>query len=152
MWKLLVVFVVLSAIASDVLCAPTTVKPAKKKHRETFIEVAYGEEKIVLGNFVNASQMKDKPVVDWKMEDGSLYALLMINLQAPSKMNPVDSDYVHWLVVNIPKNDIEKGDTLVDYVGAFPAKDVGSQSFMFILYQQPEKDRMNFTEKFISKT
>lgn len=160
MWKLLVIFVALSYFASDVLSAPpgtekdatTTVKPAKKKHRETFIEIAYGEEKIVLGNFVNASQMKEKPVVEWKMEEDSLYVLLMINLHAPSKMNPVDADYLHWLVVNIPKNDIEKGDTLVEYVGAFPGKDVGNQNFMFILYQQPEEGRMNFTEKFISKT
>lgn len=163
MCKLFVYTVFLSLVVL-VLCAPapeednkkvssttTTVPPTQKKHLETFVEVTYGDEKIVLGNFVNASQLKHEPTVAWKTEENTLYTLALINLDAPTKKNPVDSDYLHWLVGNIPGNDLSKGDVLAEYVGAFPEKDQGTQNMMFILNEQPQ-GRVNFTEAFISKT
>lgn len=123
----------------------------KKKHKETFVEVTYGEEKIVLGNFVNASQIKDVPQVQWKTENDTFYTLALLNLDVPTKKNPIDSDFLLWLVGNIPGNDLGKGDNLVEYVGAFPEKDQGTQNLMFILHEQPQ-GKIDFDFKFISKT
>lgn len=125
--------------------------PTKKKHQETFIEITYGAEKIVLGNFLNASQLKYIPALEWKTEENTLYTLAALNLDVPTKKNAKDSDFLLWLVGNIPGNDISKGDTLAEYIGAFPLKDEGTQNVMFILNEQP-KGRIEFTEQFISKT
>lgn len=129
----------------------TTAPLAKKKHVETFAEVAFGGVKTVLGTYFNASQLKDMPTVEWKFEKDTFYSLIMLNFDMPTKKNPVDSDWVHWLVVNVPENDLSKGDTLVEYVGALPEKDQDSQNIIFILNEQPT-GKIEFTEKFISKT
>lgn len=128
-----------------------TEKPSKRKHKETFIEVGYGKETVAVGNFLDPVQVKDVPVVEWKTEPHTLYTLLMIDLDSPSRANPVDADYVHWLTGNIPGSDIAKGTPIVDYIGAFPGKDTGIHNYMFMLYEQLE-GKIDFTEKFISKT
>lgn len=143
MCKLLLVTVFFcSLVILGTLGAPAEEKKdvgaKRRKHQDTFIEVTYGEEKIVLGNIINASLMKDMPKLSWKTENDTLYNIVMLNLDAPTKADPFESDFVHWLVGNIPGNDILKGDTLVEYIGAFPIKDAGTQNFMFILNEQPQ--------------
>lgn len=123
----------------------------KKKHKETFVEIAYGKEKVAVGNFLEPVQVKDIPVVEWKTEPDTLYTLLMIDIDAPTKSDPVDADYVHWLTGNIPANDMTKATVIVEYLGAFPGNGTGIHNYMFMLYEQP-KGRIEFTEKFISKT
>lgn len=61
----------------------------------------------------------------------------------------------HWVVVNIPGNDISKGETLFDYVGSGPPKvqttlqfdklikislkGSGLHRYIFLVYKQPGK-------------
>ena len=40
---------------------------------------------------------------------GGLFALLAIDPDVPSRNNSVYSEFLHWLVVNIPDEDIERG-------------------------------------------
>ena len=40
------------------------------------------------------------------------------------------SEWHHWLVVNIPENNIAKGETLSEYVGSGPPK--GQYSLLYI--------------------
>lgn len=147
----MVVLAICAPAADEIKDVSVKVVPAKKKHLETFIEVHYGDKEILLGTIVNASMTKDMPRLTWKTEKDTFYSLAMINLDAPTKANPVDGDYVHWLVGNIPGNDIGQGDTLVEYVGAFPVKDAGTQSFMFILNGQPN-GKIEYTEERITKS
>lgn len=44
---------------------------------------------------------------------------------APSRSNPVNGEYLHFLVGNIPGSDMSKGQYLFDYVGAGPPKGTG---------------------------
>ncbi len=37
---------------------------------------------------------------------------------------------------NIPAGDVSKGETVVDYLQPFPARGLGSQRMIFILYKQ----------------
>ena len=124
----------------------TSAAPTKKKHKETFVEVIYGEERVVLGTFLNASQVKNAPKVEWKTEEDTYYTLAMLNLDVPTKKDPKDSDFLSWLVVNIPGDDITKGETLAEYVGGFPLKEE-NQNLMFILNQQPN-GKITFDEKY----
>lgn len=49
------------------------------------------------------------------------------------------SEWHHWLVVNIPGNDIGKGETLSEYVGSGPPKGTGLHRYVMLVYKQPGK-------------
>lgn len=135
------------AVSSTTAAAPSS----KKQHIDTFVEVMYGDQKIVLGNFVNASQIKDMPVVEWVFQNDTMYNLVALNLNVPTKKNSADSDYLMWMVGNIPGNDVSKGDVLAEYVGAFPIKGEGNQGVIYILNSQPN-GRIDYKMDLISKT
>lgn len=46
----------------------------------------------------------------------------MTDPDAPSRKEPKFREWHHWLVVNIPGNDVKKGETLSEYVGSGPPK------------------------------
>lgn len=41
-------------------------------------------------------------------------------LDVPTRADPKDKEWVHWLVANIPGNIIEMGDVLYKYMGSGP--------------------------------
>lgn len=43
---------------------------------------------------------------------------------------------LHWRVVNIPKTDISKGDSLTAYVGSGAPKGTGLHRYIFLVYKQ----------------
>ena len=51
---------------------------------------------------------------------------LVADPDAPSRQDPKFREWHHWLVVNIPGNDVSKGDVLSMYVGAGPPEGTGT--------------------------
>lgn len=80
--------------------------------------------------------------ISWPAESGDLFTVVITDPDAPSRQQPkyrycyfdpvnlqflantsfFGREWHHWLVVNIPGNDISKGDTLSEYIGAGPPK------------------------------
>uniref|UniRef100_A0A914CZS8 Uncharacterized protein n=1 Tax=Acrobeloides nanus TaxID=290746 RepID=A0A914CZS8_9BILA len=90
------------------------------------IKVEYeGGHEVNLGAELTPRQVKDQPKVIWEPENDALYTLAMIDPDASSLKDANRIEVEHWLVINIPGNDIEKGETLSDYYGAGPPKDTG---------------------------
>lgn len=56
------------------------------------------------------------------------------------------AEWIHWLVVNIPGEDISKGESLIDYIGARPLQGSGFHRYIFLIYKQPN-GTMTFHEK-----
>jgi phosphatidylethanolamine-binding protein (PEBP) family uncharacterized protein len=48
---------------------------------------------------------------------------------APSRTEPTYREWHHWLIVNIPMNDLTRGDTLSEYVGSGPPEKTGRWEF-----------------------
>ncbi len=46
---------------------------------------------------------------------------------APSRKEPTYREWHHWLVGNIPGADVNKGETLSEYVGSGPPQGTGKQ-------------------------
>ena len=65
--------------------------------------------------------------------------VLDVDPDAPSRKNPTFREWHHWLVVNIPSNDISKGKELSAYIGSGPPKDTGLHRYVFLIYKQPGK-------------
>lgn len=43
---------------------------------------------------------------------------------------------LHWLVRNIPGNDIKKGEVIAEYRGSGPPEGTGLHRYIFLLYEQ----------------
>ena len=68
----------------------------------------------------------------------------MTDPDAPCRRVPFASEVRHWLVVNIPGNDIGKGETIATYLGSEPPKWTGLHRNIFLLYKQ--NGVLNFEE------
>ncbi|XP_076372164.1 protein D3-like isoform X1 [Tachypleus tridentatus] len=101
--------------------------------------VHYGDYKVDLGNELTPTQVKDPPTfIDYPTEDDTFYTLCMTDPDAPSRHNPKFREWHHWLVVNIPGNNISEGDVLSEYVGSGPPKGTGLHRYIFLVYKQLE--------------
>lgn len=65
----------------------------------------------------------------------------MIDPDAPSRADPKFREIRHWLVVNIPGNDIKKGETKFEYIGSGPPQGSGLHRYIFIVFKQNDGKR-----------
>ncbi|XP_037815091.1 phosphatidylethanolamine-binding protein homolog F40A3.3-like [Lucilia sericata] len=98
-------------IIPDVIAIPPT----------ELLKVTYPNGVIVdKGNKLTPTQVKETPTVEWTHESNQFYTLTFTDPDAPSRKNPQFREYQHWIVVNIPGNDLNKGEILTAYVGSGP--------------------------------
>jgi len=116
------------------------------------LEVKYSSGvEMKLGNELTPTQVQNVPhSIVWPAEAGALYTLVLTDPDAPSRVNPKYREWHHWLVVNIPENDIGKGETLSEYVGSGPPKGTGLHRYVMLVYKQegkivPEEKRLTNT-------
>ncbi|KAF2886035.1 hypothetical protein ILUMI_20138 [Ignelater luminosus] len=113
---------------------------------QTVLEAVYANNVVVdAGKELTPTKVKDKPTVKWPAEEGSFYVLMMVDPDAPSRQNPKFREWHHWLVVNIPGNDVAKGETLSEYIGSGPPKNTGLHRYVLLVFKQPGK--LRFDEK-----
>ncbi|XP_058837340.1 protein D3-like [Topomyia yanbarensis] len=97
------------------------------------------------GNRLTPTQTKSIPALTFNTNDRSFYTLIMTDPDAPSRDDPRHREFVHWIVGNIQGNDMDRAETLVDYIGAAPSKGTGLHRYVFLLYEHP--GRLNFTNE-----
>ncbi|RWS26117.1 protein D2-like isoform X2 [Leptotrombidium deliense] len=105
------------------------------------LEVRYDNEaNVKMGNVLTRVQAKKSPVhVSWPYEEDALYTLCMVDPDAPSRRRHFLREFQHWLVMNIPKNDISAGDSIYRYIGPGPPIGSGMHRYVFLVYKQPSK-------------
>lgn len=92
-----------------------------------------------LGNELTPTQVKDQPQVQFAGDSGKFYTLVMTDPDAPSRIEPTYREFKHWVVVNIPGSDVEKGENLAEFVGSGPPMGTGLHRYVFLVYEQPRK-------------
>ncbi|XP_037828028.1 protein D2-like [Lucilia sericata] len=113
----------------------------------TIARVTYGDSSVTLGNELQPRQVKDQPEVTWKAEEGSLYTLLMVDPDAPSRETPTYREILHWLVINIPGCKLSEGQVVAEYIGSGPPEGSGLHRYVFLVFKQTQKIS---TDTFIS--
>ncbi|XP_030062169.1 large ribosomal subunit protein mL38 [Microcaecilia unicolor] len=103
------------------------------------LRVAYNQnEETVMpvyhGNVVTASEASSPPHVTYEAEEGSLWTLLLTN--PDGHLRETEAEYMHWLVGNIPGNQVASGEEICHYFPPFPAKGTGYHRYIFILFKQ----------------
>lgn len=102
------------------------------------------------GNELTPTQVKDQPEVNFKADKNSFYTLIMTDPDAPSRENPEFREILHWLVVNIPGNEVNKGKVITEYIGSGPPQGSGLHRYIFFVFKQPSV--LNFDEPGDSRT
>ena len=73
----------------------------------------------------------------WRANPAKLYTVVMTDPDAPSTQDPVNSPYLHYLVSNIPGDQIQYGDTLMSYTPPNPP--IGSHRYQVDIYEQTNR-------------
>lgn len=68
-----------------------------------------------------------------------------------SRKEPTYREWHHWLVVNIPGNDIKNGQTLSEYIGSGPPPETGLHRYVFLVYKQ-SNGKITCDEKVLPNT
>ncbi|XP_063699890.1 protein D3-like [Culicoides brevitarsis] len=104
------------------------------------LEITYPSGATVnLGNELTPTQVKDIPFLKWETTDDALYTVLMTDPDAPSRANATFREVRHWLVVNIPQNDVKDGDHLFEFIGSGPPQGTGLHRYVFLVFRQPAR-------------
>jgi len=117
--------------------------------------INYGKVQVKHGNFIDINRTIEQPIIYYPFIENIYYCLLMLDIDAPSKNNPIYKYWLHWMIVNIHySDDIIKnydlinnniyGLTLIKYMGPTPSKGTGPHRYIFILYKQPYKLNFNY--------
>lgn len=91
---------------------------------------------VAAGNELTPSQVSKAPCnVSWSADGSSLYTLIMVDPDAPSRDQPSLGEFIHWLVINIKDNDVSTGETITPYLGSMPPKDTGLHRYTFLVFE-----------------
>lgn len=82
------------------------------------------------------TQVKDKPTLDWDAKDDEFYTLLFVDPDAPSRAVPAYREVRHWSIVNIPGKNVDKGETIVEFIGSGPPQNTGLHRYIFLVFKQ----------------
>lgn len=114
-----------------------------------YIQITYPSGvKVLEGNELTPTQVQHIPSVVWDANAIDYYTLIMADPDAPSRSNPIYREYRHWTVVNIPGNDVSKGQTLFGFIGSGPPFDTGLHRYVFLIYKQNGK--LDFDEQIVT--
>ena len=70
--------------------------------------------------------------------------IVYLDPDAPSRKEPKYREWHHWLVGNVPGDDVSKGEVLSEYVGSGPPPGTGLHRYVFLIYKQ--NARLDFDE------
>lgn len=98
-----------------------------------------------LGNVLTPTQVQYKPEVIWPANKNLLYTLIMVDPDVPSRENQ-QFEVCHWMVVNIPGNDLSKGQTVIEFIGSGPDPNSGKHRYTFLVFKQ---SRRIFTDLYV---
>ncbi|CAG8602222.1 3196_t:CDS:2, partial [Scutellospora calospora] len=108
---------------------------------EALLDIKYGEKDVEYGNVLTINEAANTPDVKFVLGDcnpNTKFTLLMVDPDVPSRANPNQSEYCHWVVGNIPSDANLSNATIVDtYQGPYPPPGTGYHRYTFLLYEQP---------------
>lgn len=74
--------------------------------------------------------------IKWNYENGTLYSFVMTGLDVPTQEDPHDRESQHWIVGNIPGNNITAGDKYFSFEPAGIEYGEGIHRVVFLVFKQ----------------
>jgi len=116
------------------------------------LKVTYPDEVLVMkGSFLRPSQVLSQPRVEFPSQGSNKWwTLVMTSPDDPEVVELVNElpvrrgrEVLHWLITNIPDNDISKGEVLCEYLPALPKRFGDPHRYAFLMFEQLE-GKMDF--------
>ncbi|ENN74880.1 hypothetical protein HUJ04_007282 [Dendroctonus ponderosae] len=92
-----------------------------------------------MGKILTPTQVSGQPTIKWNSDPNSFYTIVMVDPDAPSRANPFMREWNHWIVGNVPGDDISKGEVLTAFVSSGPPKDSGLHRYVIFIYKQDKE-------------
>ncbi|KAH0535185.1 39S ribosomal protein L38, mitochondrial [Cotesia glomerata] len=127
---------IFSDLFGDAYFYPSLPMDIKYDNNDEFIPTVHR------GNLLKASDTQQVPKINYKAAPDSLWTLLLTTPDA--NFTSRELEYCHWFIGNIPGNNIDKGDLLIDYMRPIPPMGIGLCRYIFILYKQDKQ--IDFSE------
>ncbi|XP_018329659.1 protein D2-like [Agrilus planipennis] len=100
--------------------------------------------RVDLGNEIEPKYTLQSPhVLLDNLNSNSYFSLIMTDPDAPSRKNPTRREFCHWLVVNIPGENLSQGTVLKDYFRPAPPINTGLHRYVFMLFEQSGYENFN---------
>ncbi|XP_072154792.1 putative odorant-binding protein A5 [Bemisia tabaci] len=98
-----------------------------------------------MGNVIRPEQARFGPhTIAFKYEPDRYYCIVMIGLDVPSRTNPTEREFLHWISGNFITDSFLAGDEIIQYYPILPKKDTGLHRYLFLVYEQ--KGKVEFKE------
>lgn len=76
------------------------------------------------------------PKIEWYCKPTEWFTMVLTGPDNPSRGARDAAPIVNWVVVNIPGNKWQEGETLIPYKGPAPGPESGYHRYIFLLYHQ----------------
>ena len=60
------------------------------------------------------SKRRFTPNLKWPLQGGAMYTVILSNLDINNRKNRTLAEFWHWFVGNVPGNDIDSGEVILD--------------------------------------
>jgi len=136
----------LSGPASEIWTSTGTVPEKLERIPDQLLEIKFGTINVAPNMTMKMSQMQSRPSVYWDAEPNALYTLLIEDLDILEEIG--DVQFKHWIVTNIPGNNVAAGDETIEFLTSFAfataegGLDINSertQRHQVLVYKQPRR-------------
>ncbi|KAM7297027.1 protein D3 [Ixodes scapularis] len=110
---------------------------------DAVFEVAFPAGKVLMGTALTPHQASEHPTdLVFPRDEGAVYAIAMLDPDAPSRSDPKFRPILHWLVVNVAAGDVKapvnlrRATVLMNYRGPKPPLGSGPHRYVFLAYKQ----------------
>ncbi|KAL4222403.1 Phosphatidylethanolamine-binding protein 1 [Mactra antiquata] len=100
------------------------------------LQISYNGKVLNPGDNLTPTEVKDVPTVTYDASPDTFYTLINHDPDAPSRADPKFGEFQHWVKMNIPGNDVNKGEEMTAYIGSGAPKGTGLHRYLFLLYKQ----------------
>ena len=108
------------------------------------MKILYNNKEVTNGEFISPQSAQTKPIIEYQAPPDAIYTLIMNDPDAPS------GNHLHWIIINIPGNNINEGNTLLEYMGPAPPNGSGYHNYIFLLIEQREKKYLESLQRVMS--
>nr|XP_018905987.1 PREDICTED: protein D3-like [Bemisia tabaci] len=120
---------------------------------EYVLDLNYGNKSVSFGNKFTPEELENEPTsLHWTCREDAFHTLIVVGLDAPAQKNHTDREWKHWIVGNIPANNITAGETIVPYQGVGFSFENGPHRMVFMVYEQPWQNTIDFSEKILAES
>lgn len=96
------------------------------------MKVQYGNKIIKNNEKINLEISQEKPIIYYEFDKNKVYTIMMIDCDPPSRENPINRYWLHWLIIN---NNQE----INPYNPPNPPKNSGDHRYNFCIFEQSNK-------------